>query len=175
MKSKIWPRRPRKWPLDLNDLGMGPVNFFKNYIFKIRGSSWEKWAIARLVIPEKNYWAHSEVVEVKRSFLRSPRPNFGFHLVFTGFHLEFSSFWISRLFDLNDLGVLRMGVVIQRLVIWVIWSIFGVLSTYQQCWCSLQYVQTATDSVPDCIVLYILMIQGHCIAKRRVAKIAWLQ
>ena len=48
MKSKIWPRQPRKWPLDLNDLGMGSVNFFKNYIFKIRAWSWEKLAIARL-------------------------------------------------------------------------------------------------------------------------------
>ena len=158
MKSKIWPRRPRKWPLDLNDLGMGPVNFFKNYIFKIRGSSWEKWAIAQLssqaykittfqlllggledaelktgicesltrkpsyssffsawspdfknVIFEKNCWANSEVVEVKRSFSRSPRPNFGFHLVLTSFHLEFSLFWISRLFDLGDLRDLGKG------------------------------------------------------------------
>ena len=155
MKSKIWPQQPQKWPLDLNDLGMGPVIFFGNYIFKIQGSSWEKWAIARLssqtlkitsfylllgglevaesktgicksltrkssyssffpawsldfknVIFEKIHWAHSEVVEVKRSFSRSPRPNFRFHLVFKGFHLEFSSFWISRSFDL---GVLRMG------------------------------------------------------------------
>ena len=49
MKSKIWPQRPRKWPLDdLNDLGSGSVNFFKNYIFKISASSWEKWAIAWL-------------------------------------------------------------------------------------------------------------------------------
>ena len=48
MKSKIWPQQPRKWPLDLNDLEMGSANFFKNYIFKIRGSSWEKWAVARL-------------------------------------------------------------------------------------------------------------------------------
>ena len=48
MKSKIWPQQPRKWPLDLNDLGKGWVNFFKNYIFKISASSWEKWAIARL-------------------------------------------------------------------------------------------------------------------------------
>ena len=35
-------------PLDLNDLGRGSVFFFKNYIFKMSGSSWEKWAIARL-------------------------------------------------------------------------------------------------------------------------------
>ena len=48
MKSKIWPQRPRKWPLDLNDLGKGWVNFFKNYIFKISASSWKKWAIAWL-------------------------------------------------------------------------------------------------------------------------------
>ena len=57
----------------------------------------------------------------------------------------------------------------------IIWSIFGVLSTYQQCWCSLQYIQTATDSVPDCTFLFILVIQVHCIAKRCVAKIAWLR
>ena len=31
MKSKIWPRRPRKWTLDLNDLGRRPMDFFKNY------------------------------------------------------------------------------------------------------------------------------------------------
>ena len=37
-----------------------------------------------------------------------PRPNFGFHLVFTSFHLEFWSFWISRSFDLGDLVVLRI-------------------------------------------------------------------
>jgi hypothetical protein len=61
------------------------------------------------VIFEKTHWAHSEVVEVKRSFSRSLRPNFGFHLVLKSFHLEFSSFWISRSFDLGDLGVLRMG------------------------------------------------------------------
>ena len=48
MKSKSWPRRPQKWPLDLNDLGSDSVNFFKNYIFKISASSWEKWAIARI-------------------------------------------------------------------------------------------------------------------------------
>ena len=36
--------------------------------------------------------------------MRSLRPNFGFHLVFTSFHLEFSLFWVSRLFDLGDLS-----------------------------------------------------------------------
>ena len=41
--------------------------------------------------------------------MRSLRPNFGFHLVLTSFHLEFSSFWISRLFDLGDLSVLQNG------------------------------------------------------------------
>ena len=156
MKSKIWPQRPRKWPLDLNDLGRGSVNFFKNYIFKISASSWEKWAIAWLssqtvrisnfsyflvasedrelktgickslirkpsyssffsawctdfknTIFFENHWSSSEVVEVKRSFSRSLRPNFGFHLVFTSFHLEFLSFWVSRLFDLSDLSSLR--------------------------------------------------------------------
>ena len=47
MKSKIRPKRPQKWPLDVNNLGSGWVIFFKNYIFKISASSWEKWAIAR--------------------------------------------------------------------------------------------------------------------------------
>ena len=61
------------------------------------------------VIFEKIHRAHSEVIEVKRSFSRSQRPNFGFHLVFTSFHLEFSAFWISRSFDLGDLGILGMG------------------------------------------------------------------
>ena len=37
------------------------------------------------------------------------RPKFGFHLVLTSFNLEFSSFWISRLFDLGDLSVLENG------------------------------------------------------------------
>ena len=61
------------------------------------------------VIFEKIHSATSEVVEVERSFSRSLRPNFGFHLVLTGFDLEFSSFWVSRSFDLSDLGDLRRG------------------------------------------------------------------
>ena len=44
---------------------------------------------------------------VKRSFSRSLRPNFVFHLVFTGFHLEFLSFWVLRSFDFRDLSDLR--------------------------------------------------------------------
>jgi hypothetical protein len=51
----------------------------------------------------------SEVNEIKRSFSRLLRPNFGFHLVLTSFHLEFSSFWISRLFDLGDHNGLKNG------------------------------------------------------------------
>ena len=39
------------WPLDLNDLGNGSVNFFKNYISKISASSWGKQAIARISSP----------------------------------------------------------------------------------------------------------------------------
>ena len=120
------------WPqLDLNNLGRGWVIFFKNYIFKISGSSWEKWATARLtsftrepsyssffsawstdfknLFFEKIHWALSEVVEVKRSFSRSMRPNFGFHLVLTSFYLEFLSYWILRLFYLGDLSVLKNG------------------------------------------------------------------
>ena len=156
MKSKFWPRWPRKWPPDLNDLGRGWVDFFKNYIFKISALSWEKCAIARFssktnkisnlcyflaawedkelkngscksqnrklsyssffsawctdfknIIFEKIHSASSEVIEVKRSFSRSPRPNFGFHLVFSSFHLEFLSFWVSRSFDLGDLSDLE--------------------------------------------------------------------
>ena len=61
------------------------------------------------MIFEKIHKAPSEVAEVKRSFSRSPRPNFGFHLVLTGFDLEFSLFWVSRSFDLSDLGDLRRG------------------------------------------------------------------
>jgi hypothetical protein len=41
--------------------------------------------------------------------LRLLRPNFGFHLLFTSFHLEFSAFCVSRSFDLSDLGDLRRG------------------------------------------------------------------
>ena len=61
------------------------------------------------VIFEKIHWTPSEAVEVKRSFSRPPRPNFGFHLVLTSFHLEFLSFWILRLFDLSNLSVLENG------------------------------------------------------------------
>ena len=43
----------------------------------------------------------SEVNEVKRSFSRSLRSNFSFHLVFICFHLEFL---FLRLFDLSDLS-----------------------------------------------------------------------
>ena len=154
MKSKIWPRWPRKWPLDLNDLGRGWVDFFKNYIFKISALSWEKWAIARFssktnkisnlcyflaasedkelkngscksqnrklsyssffsawctdfknVIFEKIYPVCSEVIEVKRSFSRSLRPNFGFHLVFTSLTREssYSSFFSAWCTDLRNL------------------------------------------------------------------------
>ena len=41
-------KRPRKWPLDLNDLGMGPVNFFKNYIFEISVFKGKRWSMSRL-------------------------------------------------------------------------------------------------------------------------------
>ena len=56
MKSKIWPQRPRKWPLDLNDLERGSVNFFKNYICNISASSWGRWAIARLSSQTYKNW-----------------------------------------------------------------------------------------------------------------------
>ena len=37
------------------------------------------------------------------------RGPWGQEVIFTGFYLEFLSFWISRLFDLSDLGNLRWG------------------------------------------------------------------
>ena len=43
------------------------------------------------------------IKKVKGPFSRSWRPNFGFHLIFMSFHLEFSLFWVSRSFDLGDL------------------------------------------------------------------------
>ena len=61
------------------------------------------------VIFEKINPAPSKVIEVKRSFSRSLRPNFVFHLVFMGFYLEFSSFWVSGSFDLGNLGDLGKG------------------------------------------------------------------
>ena len=51
-----------------------------------------------------NLWMKDGIKKVKRPFSRSWRPNFGFHLFLMSFHLEFSSFWVSRSFDL---GVLR--------------------------------------------------------------------
>ena len=68
----------------------------------------------------KIHWAPSEILEVKRPFLRSWRPNFGFHLFSMGFHLEFLFFWVSRSFDLSDLGDLRRGsgIFFQKLHFW---------------------------------------------------------
>ena len=43
-ENSTWKLVKTRW----NDLGRGSVDFFKDYIFKISGSSWEKWAIARL-------------------------------------------------------------------------------------------------------------------------------
>ena len=48
---------------------------------------------------EKIHWAPSEVLEVKRSFSKSLKSNFGFHLVFTSFHLKFfilAHFWLQN-------------------------------------------------------------------------------
>jgi hypothetical protein len=39
MKNKMWPQWPRKWPLDLNNLGRGSVIFFKYYISFKSGQS----------------------------------------------------------------------------------------------------------------------------------------
>ena len=57
----------------------------------------------------KIHWAPSEILAVKRPFSRSRMPNFEFHLFLMAFHLEFSLFWVSRLFDLSNLGDLRRG------------------------------------------------------------------
>ena len=43
------------------------------------------------------------------SFSRSLRPNLGFHLALTSFHLEFLSFWVLRKFDLGNLRGIRNG------------------------------------------------------------------
>ena len=51
---------------------------------------------------EKIHWAPSEILEVKRPFSRSRRPNFGFHLFFNGFSfrifviLSFEVVWPQR-------------------------------------------------------------------------------
>ena len=47
MKSKIWPLRPRKWPLDLKDLS-GSVMFFQKNNFSNQGKALRKITIARL-------------------------------------------------------------------------------------------------------------------------------
>ena len=127
------------------------MNFTKNYIFKVRGSSWEKWAIAWLSrqtfeikdsqlllgglevaklktgiyksltrkpsyssffsawstdfkndIFGKIHWAHSEVVEVKRSFSRSAEAEFWISSSFYKFSfrifgiLDFEVVWPRR-------------------------------------------------------------------------------
>ena len=110
---------------------------FNSLCRKLRYSSFfSAWSPdSKNVIFEKICWAHSEVVEVKRSFSRSPRPKFGFHLVFTSFHLEFSPFWISRLFDLGDLSDLGKGY-------WIFFKnyIFEI-STFQQKWWAMSWLR----------------------------------
>ena len=65
--------------------------------------------IKKMYFLKKNNLAHSKVVEVNRSFLRSLRPNFGFHLLFLSFHLKFllalvlMKFEHRSLFNLPDL------------------------------------------------------------------------
>ena len=65
------------WPLDLNDLGNGLVNFFKNYISKISASSWGKRAIARISSPTFKiqnfvyFMAASEDRELKTGICKS--------------------------------------------------------------------------------------------------------
>ena len=56
----------------------------------------------------KIHWAHPfRGRQGQEAILRLWRPNFGFHLFFMSFHLEFSLFWVSRLFDLSNLGNLK--------------------------------------------------------------------
>ena len=66
MKSKIWPQRPWKWPLDLNDLGRGPLNFFKNYIFEISAFQRKRWAMSRL--RGQNFLLNLSTEEVCKGF-----------------------------------------------------------------------------------------------------------
>ena len=68
--------------------------------------SWVRLKILELKVRRSCAFDSSKI---KRSFSRSLRPNFGFHLVFTSFHLEFSSFLVSRSFDLGDLSDLENG------------------------------------------------------------------
>jgi hypothetical protein len=42
-----------------------------------------------------NFIPPSKVIEVKRFIFEVAEANFVFHLVFMGFHLEFSLFWVS--------------------------------------------------------------------------------
>ena len=73
---------------------------------------------------KKIHWPPSEVVEIKRSFSRSLRPNFVFLLAFMSFYLEFSSFlvsvkiqhrWSFGLFCLNGLKNGSAKYILQKL------------------------------------------------------------
>ena len=61
---------------------------------------------ANISIYFQNYFMGMEVIEVKRSFSRSPRLDF---VVFTTFVIKFSSFSISMNFNLGDLCDLIRG------------------------------------------------------------------
>ena len=110
----------------LNRIQTVKISIFSNFLVALEDREWKTginksltkkpsyssffstWCtVFKNVIFEKIHNAPSEVAEVTWSFSRSLRPNFGFHLAFTSFHLEFLSFWVSRLFDLRDLGDLR--------------------------------------------------------------------
>ena len=62
---------------------------------------WFKCNLYLQFVPPMNVW---KICIDLRSFSKCFRVP-----VLTSFHLEFSSFWISRLFDLNDLSVLKNG------------------------------------------------------------------
>ena len=74
---------------------------FGKYSFQLIFLSLMHW-FEKHEFSKKNHWAPFKVVEVKKSFLRSLRPNFGFHLLFMGFDLK-----ISVVLGFDDLGNLR--------------------------------------------------------------------
>ena len=111
----------------LNRIQTVKISIFSNFLVALEDREWKTginksltkkpsyssffstWCtVFKNVIFEKIHNAPSEVAEVTWLFSRSLRPNFGFHLAFTSFHLEFLSFWVSRLFDLGDLRILRV-------------------------------------------------------------------
>ena len=107
MKSKIWPQRPRKWPLDLNDLGGGWVDFLKNYIFKISASSWGKWAIAQISsqtfkIQNFVYFiAASEDRELKTCICKSLSRKPSYSSFFSAWCTDFKNVFFEKILNQN--------------------------------------------------------------------------